>query len=166
MIAKVVFAIVGLLAAAAAAQEPPAKAEPAEDGREILELAADHMQQLEMRRQDGDVVERIERPVLTYGDQARANKNGTVWAFGKAGRPLAVLELYQGTASNARWVHAITLTSDVRVSMATPLGIQWAPKKTQIEPASIPDAEPPSPRRVVRLRQMKDLARRFSAHEF
>src|SRR5687768_10295733 len=73
----------GLLAAAAAAQEQPAKAQPAEaepseDGREILELAADHMQQLEMRRQDGDVVERVERPVLTYGDQARANKNGTV----------------------------------------------------------------------------------------
>lgn len=171
MIAKVALAMVSLIGMATAmpivatAQESPADG-ARDSGAEILELAADHMQQLEMRRQDGDVVERVERPVLTYGDTARANKNGTVWAFGKAGRPLAVLELYQGTDANARWVHAITLTSDVRVSMATPLGVQWSPKKTQIEPTAIPDAEPPSPREVVRLRQMKGLARRFTAHEF
>src|SRR5688500_18742027 len=77
--------------------------DPASDaGRDVLQLATEHMQELSMRLVDGeDDVELVDRPLLTYGDSARANKNGTLWAFGKSGRPLAVLELYQGLEANA-----------------------------------------------------------------
>src|SRR5687768_5871214 len=91
------------LVATATAQET-AKGSASDEGREILQRATEHMQELEMRLADGDdAVPLVDQPILTYGDSARANKNGTLWAFGKSGRPLAVLELYQGLESNPRW---------------------------------------------------------------
>ena len=156
------------LVATATAQET-AKGSASDEGREILQRATEHMQELEMRLADGDdAVPLVDQPILTYGDSARANKNGTLWAFGKSGRPLAVLELYQGLESNPRWVHAVTLTGSRRVQMKspTPSGAVWSPEKTQIETAAVADAAVPASREPARLRQMKEIARRFTAHEF
>ena len=113
-----------------------------------------------------DAIEWYDRPLLTYGDAARANKNGTLWASGKSGRPLALLELYQGLEPDARWVHAVTLTSGKLVQMKTPTGAVWSPDTTQVEPALVPDAASPADRESARITQMKDIARRFTAHEF
>ncbi len=160
--AVVLFAI----AVMATAQEN-AKGPASDEGRDVLMLATEHMQELSMQLAEGaDDVGLIDRPLLTYGDSARANKNGTLWAFGKTGRPLAVLELYQGVEPNARWVHAVTLTGGNLANMKSPGGAAWSPKKTQIEPAAFGGIAPPAQREPARLRQMKDLARRFTAHEF
>src|SRR5262249_13560242 len=113
-----------------------------------------------------DIIRLIDRPLLTYGDSARSNENGTLWAFGASGRPVAFLELYQGTGRNRNWIHAVTLTSHDLPVMSGPSGARWTPKETQIEPAVIPGAAAPDAKETVRLRQMKDLARRFTAHEF
>jgi hypothetical protein len=159
--------LLALATAAVAAQEKTQ--EPASDeGPKILKHAADHMQELQMRlaEDSDDPVELYDRPLLTYGDSARANKNGTLWAFGKSGRPLAVLELYQGLEPNARWVHAVTLTGRQRIKMKTPSGFTWSPDKTQIEPAPFKSVAGTEAKEPLRLRQMKDLARRFTAHEF
>lgn len=161
-------ALVILLGASSWGQnrESPAAA-PVDEGRQILERATVHMQELSMRLADGDdEVELFDRPLLTFGDTARANKNGTLWAFGKSGRPLAVLELYQGVEPNARWVHAVTLTNAKLVKMKTPAGVTWSPETSQIEPAAFAGVAAPEAREPARLRQMKDLARRFTAHEF
>jgi hypothetical protein len=146
----------------------PNRGEPAPDeGRQILLWATEHMQALTMRLADKEVdIELCDQPLLTYGDAARANKNGTLWAFGKSGRPAAVLELYQGVDPNARWVHAVTLTGGQRVKMKTPTGVTWSPEKSQIEPAAFDGVAAPEAREPARLRQMKELARRFTAHEF
>lgn len=111
-------------------------------------------------------VERIDRALLLFGDAARKNTNGTLWAFGRTGRPSAFLELYQGTEPNANWCNAVTLTGTSRVVMQTPQSGRWQPKQTQIEPKPIADAPPPRDKEEQRLRQMKELARRFSSHEF
>jgi hypothetical protein len=125
------------------------------------------MQQLLMRLAErDDEVKLYDRPLLTYGDSARANKNGTLWAFGQSGRPLALLELYQGVQPRASWIHAVTLTSGKLVTMKTPTATAWVPKKSQIEPTPLEGVAPPAAREPARLRQMKDLARRFTAHEF
>lgn len=139
-----------------------------DEGRALLQRAAEHMQVLQMHlADDADaVVELYDRPLLTYGDSARANKNGTLWAFGKSGRPIAVLELYQGLEPNAPWVHAVTLTGQQRIKMKTPARAPWSPEKTQIEPTPFAEAANPEAKEPLRLRQMKDLARRFTAHEF
>jgi len=136
------------------------------DKKARLEAAATHMQRFELRmRQGDDVVELIDRPLLTYGDSARSNENGTLWAWGNTGRPLALVELYQPTG-NANWVHALSLTSTSKVSLKTPAATRWTPDEIQIQPQKIPEAEPPAAREAQRLRQLKDLARRFTAHEF
>lgn len=147
---------------ALAQQEAPS---PEDEGASLLTMAKEHMQLFEMQRERGErEVPLLDRPLLTYGDSARANKNGTLWAFGTSGRPLAMLELYQDTG--ARWVHAITLTSNSTVTMKTPLAAAWTPAKTQIAPVAIADADAPHDREQRRTRQLKDLARRFTAHEF
>lgn len=138
-----------------------------DEGRKVLQHATEHMQRLQMRLADGgEMVELSDRPLLTYGDAARANKNGTLWAFGKTGRPLAVLELYQGMEPNAPWVHAITLTGTDGVKMISPSGVTWSPQTTQIEPTPFSGVADPDAKQSTRLRQMKDMARKFTAHEF
>lgn len=131
-----------------------------------LKAAADHMELFELRlpRQES-AVELIDRPLLTFGDSARSNENGSLWAWGKSGRPVAVMELYQPTG-DANWVQAISLTSMAKVSLKTPIAAKWLPEKTQINPTAIPEAEPPAAKEPQRLRQLKELARRFTAHEF
>ena len=137
------------------------------EGESLLMVAKDHMERFEMRRTGvADEVRLYPRPLLTYGDSARANKDGTLWAFGAAGRPLAVLELYQGNETNTRWTHAVTLTGNAKVTMKTPVASVWKPEAIQIEPVPFADADPPLDREPRRLRQLKDLARRFTAHEF
>jgi hypothetical protein len=133
-----------------------------------LAQAAAHMDRIEMRLA-GDldrIVSRIEKPLLVFGDAARRNENGTLWAFGAEGRPLAFLELYQAVEENAPWVHAVSLTGTDLVISQTPISGTWRPAITQIEPAAIPEVAPPLAREPQRLRQMKEIARRFTAHEF
>jgi hypothetical protein len=142
-------------------------AAPAEEpsGESLLEMAKQHMQLMEMQRGRGEgAVQLVDRPLLTYGDSARVNKNGTLWAFGASGRPAAIVELYQDTGT--RWVHAVTLTGASAVTMKTPVAAAWTPAETQIAPAPIPEADAPLDRELRRTRQLKELARRFTAHEF
>jgi hypothetical protein len=113
-----------------------------------------------------EVVELVEKPLLIFGDSARLHENGTLWAFGKSGRPVAMIELFQGR-SRTYWNGAVTLTSQLHpVVMRAPDGRRWTPQKIQIEPALIAGASAPDAKETTRLRQMKDLARRFTAHQF
>src|SRR5438034_10170299 len=76
--------------------------------------AVQHMKRLELRQneREKDRIELIETPLLTYGDSARSNENGTLWAFGKHGRPLTFVELFLGNNKKEGWVHCLTLASD------------------------------------------------------
>jgi hypothetical protein len=156
-----------LLAHSLRAQEP---AEPtAEKDREArLKQGEAHVDALEVRlAEGGDAVARIERPLLVFGDLTRNNGDGTLWAWGKEGRPLVVLETYRNTTAGGPRASAVTLTSTERVILKTPLFVQeWQPAKTQIAPQVLPDADAPGERESVRLRQLKQQARRFTAHEF
>lgn len=133
-----------------------------------IERAKRQMRECEMRKADesSSPIERIDRALLLFGDAARNNTNGTLWAFGTAGRPAAFLELYQGVDANSQWCHAVTLTGTGRIDLKTPRGDHWRPRTTQIEPVAIPDAMPPGEKEDLRLRQMKEMSRRFAAHEY
>src|SRR5207248_239891 len=48
-------------------------------------------------------VERIDRPLLFYGDATRENDRGSVWGWGARGRPVALLELFQNVNDRERW---------------------------------------------------------------
>jgi hypothetical protein len=131
-----------------------------------LKEASDHMQLLEMMSANGEnVVPLMESPLLTFGDAARSNENGSLWAWGASGRPLAMVELYE-PASGDSWVHAATLTSSEKIKLKTTSAAKWQPESLQLRPQAIPEAPPPAAKEAQRLRQIKDLARRFEAHEF
>ena len=151
------------VSASAVAQEKP---ESSDKGTSVAE-PKEYVDKLEMRSSaKNEVVERIEKPLHTYGDAVRGNVNGTVWAWGKSGRPKAFLELFRATEPNSPWINAITLTGQETVSVKTGFGDGWKPSRTQIEPQMIPDASAPDSKENVRLLQMKEQSRRFTAHEF
>lgn len=133
-----------------------------------LRAAEEHVAKIDMRLAGAgrDAVPRIERPLLAYGDSTRHNADGTLWAWGEKGRPLAILETYHSTQGAAARANAITLTGTRLVVAKTPTATLWQPQESQIEPTLFPGAPAPADRETVRLRQLKDLARKLTAHEF
>jgi hypothetical protein len=132
-----------------------------------LDVAEERMRRFELRGVGGDdVIDLIERPLLAFGDSARTHDNGTLWAWGTVGRPVAFMELFQGANTGARWVHAVTLTSSRQVVLVTPESGRWEPAQTPFASTPIPDAPPPAAKEPARLRELKELARQFTAHEF
>jgi len=156
-----------LFAQSLRAQEP-AETTNEKDREARLKQGEAHVDALEVRlAEGGDAIARIERPLLVFGDLTRNNGDGTLWAWGKEGRPFAVLETYRNTTVGGPRASAVTLTSTARVTLKTPFFVQeWQPAKTQITPTALPDADAPDERESVRLRQLKQQSRRFTAHEF
>lgn len=113
---------------------------------------------------DGLDVPMIDHPLMTYGDPARDNDNGTLWAWGRKGRPKFFLELYQSGGNRRHWAQAITLTSTDGVIVDAPGNQRWSPKPVAIAPIVV-DAPQPAESDRLRLRQMKEIAARLSAHE-
>lgn len=143
---------------------PETEQEKQARAKEVL----DHMQNITVERIGGNTrqpVALIDHALLTYSDPARANDHGTVWAWGREGRPLAIVEVFRPSGQQ-QWVHAITLSSTDLIVAATSDGRQWSPKSTSIKFEKIPMVVKPSAREVSRLAQMKELARRFEACEY
>lgn len=160
--------VLSVASAIRAQTAPPPSDEPAtSDQQARLRAAEEHMAKIDvvLGRQD---VKRIERPLLIFGDSARDNGDGTLWAWGEGGRPLVAIESYFNTKTGGQRINAITLVSDDLVVAKTPTDSStlWQPKQTQIKPAVFPDAPAPDAKQTVRTRQLKELARRIAAHQF
>lgn len=149
----------------ASAQELPS-ADDAERAARLKEAEA-HLAGLTMTVAGRDeTVPHIAKPLLVFGDSARSNADGTLWGFGQTGRPLVLLETYRNTQSKENRVNAITLTSSQRVVLKSPDRQTWQPQQTQAEFRPLTGAAAPDAREAGRLRQMREQARRFAAHEF
>jgi hypothetical protein len=154
-------------------QEPPKeKAEKAAepDADEIHRRAAEKAISgidLEVLRDDQwTKVKRIEKPLLYYGDSTRENDRGSVWGWGEQGRPVAVLEIYQNTNARTRWVYTICNTSGGKVRARRAGGPWWTENDSASELKDIPGAPAPAAEAVQRQRQLKQLAQKFTGHEF
>ncbi|HUY89753.1 MAG TPA: hypothetical protein VMV10_13550 [Pirellulales bacterium] len=157
-------AVIGFCQGPATGDEPTESA--ATDGEEQYRQAAEHMRRFGMRRaDDGTPIKLIDRPLLSFGDSARAYNRGTLWGWGKAGRPAAFMELFRAGDEADEWHHAVTLCSSERVILKASKADIWTPSQAPPEMKQIPDAPAPSETPARRLRQMKELARRFTAHE-
>jgi hypothetical protein len=139
---------------------------PNADEKAKSRVAEEHVRRLEVRDREGNEIDLIERPLLAYADPARVNSNGSVWAWGKTGRPVAFLELFQGSVKDKDWVHAVTLTAPRQATLTIPGVVRWQPSQTKIESHVLRDAPAPDKKATTRLRQIKDVARRFTGHEF
>jgi len=104
----------------------------------------------------------IPRPLFRYDDQVRRIAEGGIWAWGD-GRPAAMIKSWRN--ADGRRTRAFSLTSNDLVTAHGPQGQVWRPQMTQVDPKPLPGAPSPDASEIVRLRQLKDQARRFSAYE-
>lgn len=122
---------------------------------------------LEILREDKWAkVERIEKPLLYYGDPTRNNDRGSVWGWGQKGRPVAVIELYQNLDLRKSWVFAICNTSGGKLRARREGAPWWLENESATELKDIPGAAVPAVEAALRQRQLKLLAQKFSGHQF
>ena len=134
-----------------------------------LKDARDHVSvfQIHQSQKDGPVaVEMVANPLLTFGDATRGNEAGTLWAWGTTGRPLAMMEQFRPVENQTTWIHAWTVTSPSLLTFDEIAGQQWKTASSHFELMDVPDAPKVSLQPTMRLRQMKEISRRFQAHEF
>ena len=111
-------------------------------------------------------VERIEKPLLFYEEPTRDNDRGSVWGWGRKGRPVALLELFRGANFRTSWTFAICNTSGGKVRARRADALWWRENDSESELKDIPGAPAPAAEAAVRQRQLKLLAEKFTAHEF
>ncbi len=114
-------------------------------------------------------VDRIEKPLLRSINPERTHHDGTLWAWGSKGRPVAFYKLFLRGQGTRYWAHTFASTATAATGRVTASrsGRQvWVPRTAGIELKPVDDAPPPAAKQVERLQQMKALAARFSAHEF
>jgi hypothetical protein len=123
--------------------------------------------EMEMRIDDKwTKVERIDKPLLFYSEPTRNNDRGSVWGWGRKGRPVAVVELYQDTNVRTRWVFAICNTSGGKLRATQAGAPWWRGNDSASELKDIPGAAAPASEAPLRQRQFKLLGQQFTAHEF
>jgi hypothetical protein len=111
-------------------------------------------------------VKRIEKPLLYYGDPTRNNDRGSVWGWGEKGRPVALLELYQNVNKREQWVFAVCNTSGGKLRATRGGAPWWRENHSASELKDVPGAPAPSADAPQRQRQLKQLAGKFTGHEF
>jgi hypothetical protein len=102
-----------------------------------------------------------EQPLLRWTDPTREFSDGGLWAWRVSGRPVAVvgIELY------FHWSLEFVSLSTGLVK-AEESGVHWAPRTGGVAFKEIPEAPAPAADEAGRLRQMRDLAKRFVAREY
>ena len=152
---------VGMLSFAAAWGQEETR--PSENEEARLRATERHVRSLRLQSRDSEKeIGLIDRPLLTFTDPVRQHQSGTVWAWGNGGRPAVVMEVW---SNGDQWKHAIMATSPERVELILPDGRQWQAPEKAFEQSPIAEAESPKEKPAVRLRQLKELARRFRVHE-
>jgi hypothetical protein len=103
----------------------------------------------------------VAEPLHRWTDPTRPFSGGALWAWRSSGRPVAIIaiELYDS------WSLEFVSLSTGPVQ-ADDGAIRWVPSKGGVAFQAIPDAPAPAADEAGRLRQMRDLARAFTAREF
>jgi len=81
--------ITGVLGLLAIAQEEP-KPDATSEAAEFLKAARANAAIFRIQdAKTGEVIERVENPVLRYTEPTRVDAQGTMWIWGRKGRPVA-----------------------------------------------------------------------------
>lgn len=137
--------------------------------KEVRRVAEKVVRDIELEIRSDDKwtkVERIEEPLLFYGEPTRDNDRGSVWGWGRKGRPVALLELWQNPAARAIWHFAVCNTSGGKLRARHAGAPWWDENESAVELKDIPGAGAPAAEAALRQRQLKLLAQKFTGHEF
>src|SRR5262245_48312421 len=112
-------------------------------------------------------VARSSEPVLRYIDSTRLTFDSTLWIYGAMGRPAAIVavEHYPKNPDMKHWLCEVASLSDERISVEYGRDIDWTANKPGLELSRLEGAPPPAGQSAARLTQIKQLQRRFTAHE-
>lgn len=108
------------------------------------------------------------QPLLYFTNEPHRIVAGSLWGWSSGGRPLAIckIEQYDRGRPDQTWLYCLTSLSEKKIDVNWRDGESWAAKEPGIVIRDLPDAPPPADDDRGRLRQMKDLSRRFSAMDF
>lgn len=108
--------------------------------------------------------ELVPSPVMSYTDEPRRIVGATLWVLGKTGRPAALckVEHYDNPQRTNPWFYCLGSLSPELIAVEFQDGQTWEATKPGMELKDLPDSPAPSDTRAGRLRQLKDLSRRFS----
>jgi hypothetical protein len=156
----------GALARHASDQDPAQSAREANERAERLEEMKQVVRSFKVVAIDDQGKETpaiiAEEPLHRWTDPTRDFHGGALWVWRASGRPVAVIgvELY------ASWSLEFVAVSTGRVKADNHGGVRWTPRKGGVEFHEIPQAPAPAAGEPERLRQMRELTKRFSAREY
>jgi hypothetical protein len=101
-------------------------------------------------------------PILRFSDPTRVAADGTIWLWCDKDRPIAIVTVERYASF---WSYELVSMTEGRIVVARPDGLQWRPTEPGIQLQPMLEAEPPADNASGRLRQMRDLARRFALSE-
>jgi hypothetical protein len=114
------------------------------------------------------------QPLLRYSDETRgrdALTNGVldagVWRLGEQGRPTAIvtIEIYRYREKGALLTYEFVSLAPSPFEMKSVRGPQWIAPNSELKMNRLEDAPAPADSPRARLTQMRQLSRRFTAHE-
>lgn len=114
-------------------------------------------------------LDRGDQAITHYSDSTRDYEDGTLWAFTRNGRPLALTTCYTRDVNTGRWIHATTSLSTNPLRCTQNDAVIWTPRTAGITFAPLPDAPdaPDAATGATRLsQQIRQVARRFEAWQF
>ena len=162
--------LVGSSAPADPPKEPPGekpdKPDADEEHRRAAEKVVDAIDLEVLVAEKWTKVKRIDKPLLYYGDPTRETDRGSVWGWGEKGRPVALIELFQNTNDRKRWAYAICNTSGGKLRAKYAGANWWRENESASELKTIPGAPAPAAEAPQRQRQLKQLAGKFTGHQF
>ena len=118
---------------------------------------------------DGDArqVEMIPEPLFRFNDPARDFSDGSIWGYGRKGRPIALLSLslHSGDGGALGWLYESNSLSGHSVEAALSPGMTWSARKPGLEFELLPDAPSPAAKEAGRTRQFREISSRFGGFE-
>ncbi len=144
---------------------PATESEEAKRSREELQVSLEQVEPMRMQHATtGAVIERVTHPVLRYAAPLWGGHHGTLWIWGKRGRPVAVLEMSL-MGNEGLWYRSFHATTDAPIKLDLSNGKSWTPKSSNVKFQPLPNAPLPAETPAGRLRQMKAFLQKFSAHQ-
>jgi hypothetical protein len=109
----------------------------------------------------------LAEPLFRLHDPARRYSDGTIWAWGRSGRPAALLTLAKDgdPVGDHRWLHELVSLSPGPISAGRKGDWTWTPSRGGVVMQRFPKAHDPGEDEAKRLRQMRELARQFTSYE-
>jgi hypothetical protein len=108
----------------------------------------------------------VERPIFRYDDQPRRFLDATVWVWTDDGRPVALQKIEAKrhmTTDVPQWGYCFTSLAEEPLNVAWQDGRKYQAQEAGMTFRPIPDAPAVAEKALQRRRQLRELARKFSA---